>query len=226
MNFDGLKDTIVLLLSGERKIVNISNFTNDMVTFASSDDVATLLIHLGYLGYDFKTKEVFIPNKEISDEFVTAIRAIGWSDIINAIDTSNKLLNATWNIDTKIVAQAVDKAHNEISIIEYNDENSLACVIQLAYYSARQYYIIRREMQAGKGFADLVFIPRKNYINTPAMVVELKWDKSAKGAIRQIEDKQYPEVVKDYLGTILLVGINYDKNSKRHDCEIKQLIIT
>jgi len=80
-NYDGLKDAIILLLAGERKKIDIKSFTNDMVTFESYNDVLTLLIHLGYLGYDFETKEVFIPNKEISDEFETAVKNVGWNEI-------------------------------------------------------------------------------------------------------------------------------------------------
>ena len=221
-NYDGLKDTIIELLAGSRKLININNFTNDMVTFKTYDDVLTLLIHLGYLGYDIDSQEVFIPNKEISDEFVTAIRDAGWNEVIMAIKASNDLLKATWQEDAQSVAKAIDKAHNEISIIKYNDENSLSCVISLAYYSARQYYTIYREMPAGKGFADLIFIPRKNHMDKLAMIVELKWDKSAAGAIHQIENRQYPEALWDYKNNVLLIGINYDKDSKLHECEIKK----
>ncbi|MCL2323519.1 MAG: ATP-binding protein [Oscillospiraceae bacterium] len=222
INYDGLKDTIIELLAGARKHINISNFSNDMVTFKSSDDVFTLLIHLGYLGYDFEKEEVFIPNKEISDEFVTAIRDIGWGEITMAIDASNNLLKATWNGNTQAVAEAIEKAHLETSIIKYNDENALSCVLSIAYYSARNYYIIEREIPAGKGFADLFFRPRKNHQDKPAMLIELKWDKSALGAIQQIENKQYTDILKEYKKNALLIGINYDKDSKKHECIINR----
>ena len=221
INYCGLKDTIIELLAGIRKRINIDNFTNDMVSFKTYEDVLTLLIHLGYLGYDIETQEVFVPNKEISDEFVTAIRDAGWDEIITALEASDDLLNATWRGDSHEVARSIERAHNETSIIRYNDENALSCVISLAYYNARQYYNIVREMPAGKGFADLVFLPRKNYMNKPAMIIELKWNNPAAGAIRQIEDRQYPEALKDYRSNALLVGISYDKDSKRHECMIK-----
>ena len=221
-NYDGLKDTIIELLADIRKPINISNFSNDMVTFKTCDDVLTLLIHLGYLGYDIEKQKVFIPNKEISDEFVTAIRDAGWNEIITAIKASDDLLKATWRKDAEAVAQAIERAHNETSIIKYNDENALSCIISLAYYSARQYYNIYREMPSGKGFADLAFFPRKNHLDKPAMIVELKWDKSAAGAISQIEDRHYTEILKDYKDNALLIGINYEKNSKRHECVIKR----
>jgi len=222
INFSGLKDTIIKLLAGEKKRIDISNFTNDMVTFKTYEDVLTLLIHLGYLGYDLETQEVFIPNKEISNEFAVAIKDVGWEEIIVAIKTSNDLLNATWNEDTDVVAKAIEKAHNETSIIKYNDENALSCILSIAYYSAREYYYIEREIPAGKGFVDLFFRPRKNHLDKPAMLIELKWDKSAQGAIKQIEDKKYSEILKDYKNNSLLVGINYDKVSKKHDCIIKK----
>jgi len=221
MNYNGLKDVIIELLSGLKKQINISNFTNDMVTFKTYEDILTLLIHLGYLGYDSETREVFIPNKEIRDEFVTAIRDTDWGELVRAIHVSDALLKAVWKGDSEAVAQMVEQAHYETSIIKYNDENSLSCVISLAFYSAREFYEIRREMPAGKGFADMSFLPRKNHLDKPAMIVELKWGKSALEAIQQIESKQYTDILKDYKGNALLVGINYDKDTKRHECMIK-----
>jgi len=221
-DYNGLKDTIIELLAGARKFINISNFPNDMVTFKSLDDVLTLLIHLGYLGYDIETQEVFIPNKEISDEFVTAIRDVKWDEVIKAIDESKELLKATWNEDEEAVARRIEKAHLETSIIKYNDETALSYVLSIAYYSARQYYTIEREIPAGKGFADLFFRPRKKYMDKPAMIIELKWDKSANTAIQQIEDKKYTEILKEYKENALLIGINYDKASKHHECIIRR----
>lgn len=121
------------------------------------------------------------------------------------------------------VTQLIDKAHSDnTSILKYNDENSLSCVISLAYYSARKTYTIERELPAGKGFADLIFKPRKNNSN-PAMIVELKYDKSAEGALEQIKKKQYTGCLMDYSGEIILVGINYDKDDKQHICRIEKI---
>ena len=223
MNFDGLKDTIIELLSGEKVVIDTTKFTNDMVTFVTKDDVLTLLIHLGYLTYDFYTKEVSIPNYEISEQFASTIKVIGWSEVADSLKQSNELLKATLNYNEEKVAELIDKAHSDnTSILKYNDENSLSCVISLAYYSARKTYTIEREPPAGKGFADLIFKPRKNSSN-PAMIVELKYDKSAEGALEQIKKKQYADCLKDYSGEILLVGINYDKEDKRHTCKIEKI---
>jgi len=223
-NHDGLKDIVVRLLADERKKIDIRSFTNDMVTFETYDDILTLLIHLGYLGYTSETKEVFIPNKEISDEFVTAIKNANWDEISVALKKSDDLLKATWRGDSDTVAKSIEQMHSETSIIKYNDENALSCVVSLAYYSARQYYTIVREMPAGKGFADLVFLPRKKHLDKPAMIIELKWDKSADEAIQQITNRQYySDIIKDYRGNTLLIGINYDKGVKNNECVIKMV---
>lgn len=222
MNYDGLKDMVIELLAGEYKRVDTGTFTNDMTTFSSADDVLTLLIHLGYLGYDFTSEEVFIPNSEIAAEFVNAIKSAGWDEVVRSVKRSEELLQATWNRDTEQVAQGLEDAHFETSVLAYNDENSLSCVISLAYYSARVYYTVFRELPAGKGVADIVFLPRKNYMDKPAMLVELKWDKSAEGAIDQIKNRKYMKALEDYSGQLLLVGINYDKESKKHECVIEE----
>ncbi|MCU6720419.1 ATP-binding protein [Porcipelethomonas ammoniilytica] len=224
MNFGGLKDTIIELLAGQKAVIDTTTFSNDMVTFETKDDVLTLLVHLGYLTYDFYTKEVSIPNYEISEQFASTIKVMGWSEVANSLKLSDELLKSTLNCDGEKVAELIDKAHSDnTSILKYNDENSLSCVISLAYYSARKTYTIERELPAGKGFADLVFRPRKNNIN-PAIIVELKYDKSAEGAIEQIKKKQYADCLKDYSGDILLVGINYNKDTKKHDCVIEKIV--
>lgn len=223
MNFDGLRDTIVELLAGKKAVVDTTTFTNDMVTFETKDDVLTLLIHLGYLTYDFYTKEVSIPNHEIAEQFASTIKVMGWSEVVHSLKLSDELLKATLNCDEEKVAELIDKAHSEnTSILKYNDENSLSCVISLAYYCARKTYTMERELPAGKGYADIVFRPRRNN-NNPAIIVELKYDKTAEGAIEQVKTKQYTDCLSDYKGEILLVGINYDKEDKKHTCRIEKI---
>lgn len=223
MNFDGLKDKIIQLIAGKKIEINPRKFQNDMTTLRSADDVFTLLVHLGYLTYDFYTKQVWIPNSEVAQEFINSIEDGGWEEVVKAIKSSDDLLKATLNCDEEKVAYLIDKAHTDnTSILKYNDENSLSCVISLAYYSVRKTYTIDRELPAGKGYADLVFRPRKNNDN-PAMIVELKYDNSAEGAIEQIKKKQYADCLKDYSGEILLVCINYDKEQKNHTCKIEKI---
>lgn len=223
MNFDGLKDTIITMLGGIRCKVNPRTFQNDMTTFQGKDDVLTLLVHLGYLAYDIERKEVFIPNQEVEYEFASAIQGAGWKEVVNAIESSEELLNATLRKDGESVANGLNEFHREAaSVLAYNNENSLSCAVSLAYFSAREYYTVVREMPAGKGFADLVFLPRRNHPDKPALVVELKWDKSVQGAIDQIRNREYVKSLADYAGKLLLVGINYDKENKEHQCLIEE----
>ncbi|MCD8198195.1 MAG: PD-(D/E)XK nuclease domain-containing protein [Lachnospiraceae bacterium] len=140
-----------------------------------------------------------------------------------ALKESEDLLDATIHGEQDAVAAAMDSIHtSETSILQYNDENSLSCAITIAYYTARNYYTIIRELPSGRGFVDLVFIPLPG-TNKPAMIVELKYNKSAAGAIQQIKDKYYTGALKGYAGNLLLVGINYDKKEKTHTCVIEQV---
>lgn len=226
MNFDGMRSDIVRMLGGGHIKVNTRSFQNDMQTFHTKDDVLTLLIHLGYLAYDFIKEEAFIPNREITREFENAMSVGGWSEIMRVLKASEKLLEDTLHGDEISVAKGLDQAHTEVaSILTYNDENSLSCAISLAYYSARKDYKMIREMPAGRGFADVIFLPLPGTAK-PALVIELKYDKSASTAIRQIKDRQYTQALEGYSGEILLVGINYDKNSldKSHSCIIEKII--
>ena len=223
-NDDGLRDTVIKLLAGEKKKIDPSTFTNDMVTFNSQDDVLTLLVHLGYLTFDSETNEVAIPNYEVSEQFASTIRNKDWAEVSKALKVSDDLLQATLKGDAEKVAKLISDSHSEnTSILQYNDENSLACVLSIAYYSARKDYILHREFATGKGFADIVFIPRKN-VDKPAMVIELKCNKSADTAIEQIKRKQYTDKISEYTGEIILVGINYDTETKKHSCIIESVV--
>ena len=237
MNYEGLKDNVVRMLAGERCFVDPTGFQNDMSVIHSKDDVLTVLIHLGYLSYDWKESECYIPNREVSGEMVNAIKLNHWDHIIEAVEKSRQLLQATLRGDEEAVARGVDAAHDEnTSILSYNDENSLACVLSIAYYYASNDYLIHRELATGKGFADLVFIPRKN-VDSPAIVIELKYDKAVDTAIDQIKRKNYPAKVAQYLNLpssestsqlsplnshLLLVGVTYHRDTKQHECRIER----
>ena len=223
MDMDGLQNAIVRMLAGESIKVNVGTFSNDMITFATKDDVLTLLVHLGYLNYDGTKEMVSIPNKEVAQEYVNVISTMNWHGVADSVESSRKLLEALWEGDADAVAAGIEKAHDEISILQYNDENSLSCTINLAFYFARECYTIVRELPTGKGFADVCMIPRKRYVDKPAIVIELKWDKNAVGALDQIKEKQYGNALKDYQGNLLLVGINYNKTTKKHECVIETM---
>ena len=220
MNFEGLKDDIIKMLAGGRGKVNTTKFQNDMSIVRSRDDVLTVLIHLGYLSYNWRKKECYIPNLEVEGEMSNAVETTDWTNVVKALEASEELLQATLDGDCEAVARGIDVAHDEnTSILSYNNENSLACVLSIAYFYARNDYIIHRELASGKGFADLVLIPRKN-VDSPAIVLELKYNRDADSAIDQILRKQYPAKVAQYTDNLLLVGINYDKDTKTHTCKI------
>ena len=218
----GVQDVILKLLAGEKEKIDTTTFSNDMVTFATKDDVLTLLVHLGYLTYDAKTKEIWIPNDEVMEQFISTVKVMGWGSVVTALETSEKLLQATLSGDEQTVAELIEQVHQaNVSILKYNDENTLSCVISLAYYSAQKNYTLHREMPAGKGFADIVFEPNRN-CNLPALIVELKWGHSAEEAIEQIKRKDYLDCLQNYHGEVLLVGVNYDKE-KHHTCKIERI---
>ena len=223
MDMDGLKDAVVEMLAGASVRINTGTFANDMTTFATKDDVLTLLVHLGYLTYDSENETVTIPNKEVSREYVNAISTMDWHGVIQSVQASRELLSALWAGNADAVAKGIDRAHEEISILQYNNENALSCTINLAFYFAREYYTIVRELPTGKGFADICFIPRKLHLDKPAAIIELKWDKSATGALAQIKEKHYTAALHDYTGDLLLVGINYNKDTKKHECVIEKV---
>jgi len=225
LNMDGLKDAVVKMLAGESVPVDVSGFANDMTTFTCKDDVLALLIHLGYLTYNSDTRCVSIPNKEVSEVYVTSIKRMeGWGEVMRSVEASRKLLQSLWDMDADAVAKGIDQAHEEISILRYNDENSLSCTINLAFYFAKEYYTVIRELPTGKGFADICLIPRQLYADKPAVVIELKKDKDAQGAIDQIKQKNYVKALEDYRGNLLLVGINYGKD-KKHSCVIEKMVL-
>ena len=223
MNFDGLREKVIQMIAGEEVKINIASFQNDMLSFKSADDVLTLLVHLGYLTYNETTQTVRIPNHEVTLEFLNSIETGGWEEVADAIKLSDKLLEYTTAMKNEKVAEIIAKVHrNNTSIIKYNNENALSCVLSLAYYTAKKDYHIFRELPAGEGFADLVLVPKKN-VSRPAMIIELKWNQDVKTARNQIEDKHYVESLAGYKGDILLVGINYDKVSKKHECSIEKV---
>ncbi len=222
MDFKGLRQLIVDMLGGLRCHVDVEAFQNDITSFNSADDVITLLIHMGYLAYDYKTKEVFIPNEEVRSVFLRAIKNDGWDEVIKAVNASETLLKATLDMDERAVEQMIQEVHMQnASSLVYNNEISLSSVIVLAYYSACKDYVLIRELPAGQGFSDIVFLPKRTSLK-PALILELKWDKTAEGALSQIKNKRYTAALKEYKGNVLLVGINYEKKSKKHQCRIEK----
>ncbi|MCR5126629.1 MAG: ATP-binding protein [Lachnospiraceae bacterium] len=228
-NYEGLKDAVTLLMEGGRLKIDTSTYQNDMTTFTGRDDVLSLLVHLGYLGFDDEKSEVFIPNHEILDEFKTSTKGKEWTDTFKSFEISMELLEATWRCDADKVAELVENAHNKADNKTYNDESALSYSIQLAYYAARKYYTSIRELDAGKGYADIAFFPAPQYSDKPALLIELKYGKSTDTAIDQIRKQKYLDQFEHYSGNTLIIGINYNKdlsnidpNFKHHSCIIEK----
>lgn len=227
LDFDGLSKTIAELLGGIGVPVDTNGFANDLVTFRNRDDVLTLLIHLGYLAYDEDTQKVHIPNEEIRRDFAKTIRIVKRDETIRRVRESDRLIYDTVHMNADAVADQIEKIHaEETAVLFYNDEQALRSVIKLAYFSYKDQYLKFEELPAGNGYADIVYLPKKDSI-LPALLIEMKWNKSAVGAIAQIKNKHYPDAVKGLGCEVLLVGINYDKDApagkRKHECVIEKM---
>ncbi len=219
---DGLKEAIVQMLGGAHIRIDTGTFQNDMTTIQQKDDVLTLLIHLGYLAYDADAKCVFIPNEEVRQEFVRAVTTGRHQEIARLIRNSDVLLEQTLSMDEEAVAATIEEVHNAgTAPVFYNNEQALRSTIRFAYLSCMDEFIKVDELASGIGYADVVYIPKKGS-PMPILLIELKWNKTEDGAIRQIKKNQYPQVFRDYGSDVLLVGISYDVKSKKHTCKIEK----
>lgn len=231
LNFKGIKDDVITMIGGGRVEVNIRTFVNTMDSFETKDDVFTYLIHLGYLAYeipDYRTEingKCYIPNREIREQWVDAVRNDErYSEVIEQIQASRQLVEETINCNEKVVAAALDKAHQRATNpLTYNNEASFQSAIGLAYFYANLKYTVIKELPTGKGYADLALIP---YIpNIPALIIELKCSDSAGSAINQIKNKEYDDLLQHYRGDMLFVGVSYNKKSKKHTCKIERMVV-
>ena len=223
-NFEGAKDDIIKMLAGEDIDVNVTSYLNTMNEFATKDDMFTYLIHLGYLAYNRTENTCRIPNREVRQEWFNAIAVSHDYKVTDEIIKSSKeLLKKTLQGDGDAVAKALDVSHIHVaSNRSYNNEDVFQSAIYLAFIYALNEYDVRKEMTVGKGFADVVYIPINKKL--PAMVIELKHNKSSESALQQIKDKKYFDSMERYTGQVLLVGINYDENTKEHTCQIEELV--
>ncbi len=224
MDFEGMQEIISRLISGEEIEVDTDSFENDFETFKSRDDVLTLLIHLGYLTWNEEDGTAHIPNEEVRAEFRKILKSRDvnskWMDLISR---SRKLLEDTLAGDGGKVARTIEEIRStQYAPTFYNNEQALRYVVKFAYLAAVDQYLKIEELPSGKGIADVVFLPRRNSL-LPALVVELKWNKSSEGAVGQIKERNYPAVLKDYGGEIVMAGINYDPKTKEHSCVIERM---
>ena len=221
-NFAGTRDSVIQMLAGEEVDVNVTRYMNTMTSFHTKDDLFTYLLHLGYLAYNADGDTCRIPNKEVRQEWFNAIETDPEYAVTDEIIKASKaLLTETWKFNEEAVAKALDRSHIHVtSNRSYNNEDALQSAIYLAYIYALNRYTVVKEMTAGKGFADVVFIP---FIEgDPAMIIELKRNDCAESAINQINDRQYFDSLEHYSGALLFVGINYDEKDKTHSCKIER----
>ncbi|MBQ2351078.1 MAG: PD-(D/E)XK nuclease domain-containing protein, partial [Bacteroidales bacterium] len=219
-NFAGTREAVIRMLAGEEVDVNVTRFMNTMTSFHTKDDLFTYLIHLGYLAYDEDNETCRVPNREVMQEWQNAVSIDSDYSVTNRIISQSKLLlKETFEGNAEAVALALDESHiNVASNRSYNSEDVLQSAIYLAYIYALNKYTIVREMTAGKGFADVVYIPVKN--DVPAMIVELKRNGCVDSALNQIRERKYFMSLEHYHGDLLFVAINYDERTKRHECVI------
>lgn len=223
MDYEGVASDLLAMLDGAKLPARIEGFTNTMTEFRDKDDVYTLLVHLGYLGYDQVERAVFIPNEEIRREYVNALRGGTRLGLARLIGESRELITQTIEANCAYVADALDRAHTWAATpLHYNSEQALRAAIKFAYIAAIDDYLRIDELPGGKGFADLVFIPKPGS-TLPPLVVELKWNDTADAALAQIYARNYPAALAGLSGECLLVGVTYDTNTKDHSCQIERI---
>jgi hypothetical protein len=231
MDQDGLQDDVARLIAGESIVVDTDTFQNDVETFTCKDDVLALLIHLGYLTYE-EVRDSYddddgtltglarIPNEEVRAEFRKILRRATHKGLVALVRRSDDLLKDTLAGNHEAVARAIQEVHDsEYAPTFYNNEQSLRYVVKMTYLSCVDQYAKVEELPSGHGIADVVFLPSRRS-PLPAMVVELKWNESASGAIAQIKEKGYHTALRSFCGEIVLVGVSYDRKTKRHTCQI------
>ena len=220
-NVDGLRQAIIELMGGVEIEIDTAGYNNDL-TYSTRDAALTMFVHLGYLAFNQDSKTVRIPNEEIRLEFERTIRSTQNEETMKRVQESDQLIMDTIHGNADAVGAQIKKVHMETTNpLNANREDSLRAVIQVAYFAYRDYYMKLEELPTGEGYADIVYFPKPGK-GVPALLVELKWNKSAVGAIQQIKDKQYPNVLEGYGGELLLVGINYDKDSREYECRIEK----
>jgi hypothetical protein len=226
LNFEGLKDDIIKLCSGTSiRIYDIESFNTAEKNFPNKDSIYVYLVHLGYLGYNDEESTIYVPNEETRRELLHSVRDNHWPQYEGALKLSEQVVLATENKYTETVANLLAKVHEDkVPVLEYNSESALRYVVLMAYLAAEKDYLAPlNEFPTGKGFADIVYLPKKvSKKGKPALIIELKKDASAKVALEQIKERDYVSRVKEYTDNILLIGINYDSKSKQHSCIIEK----
>ena len=228
LNFEGLKDDIIKLCSGDTisiPLPEIKSYNTADLNFKNKVAIYVYLVHLGYLGYNDTESTIYVPNEETRVELLNSVKENHWTQYESALKLSEQVVVATYNKDAETVANLLSKIHEDkVPALEYNNESALRYVVLMAYLATESYYLAPlNEFPTGKGFADIVYLPiSANSKSKPALIIELKKDASAKVALEQIKERDYVSRVKEYTDNILLIGINYDSKTKQHTCLIEE----
>ena len=218
MDFDGLIESVANLFTGKSEAVGVLGFLNDWDSFRSKNEILTALIHMGYLTYS--NGKVSIPNKEVRIEFSKTIKKMSWATVPKLLKQSKDLLNAVLNQEEAKVAHMLEIVHDGMQEFkEYNNENTLKCVIHLAFYAALEEYELNFEEKTGKGYADCIMYPKR--LGNPGIILELKYNGTLEEAIDQIKNRDYSSALRNKVNRVYLVGINYKKDKKKHECRIE-----
>lgn len=217
----GLRQAIIELMGGVEIEIDPAGYDNDL-TYDTRDAALTMFVHLGYLAFNQEKKTVRIPNEEIRLEFQRTIKKSQNVETMKRVKESDQLIMDTIHGEEEKVALQIKSVHEESSNpLNHNSEDSLRAAIQVAYFAYKDYYLKCEEVATGEGYADMVYIPKQGK-GVPILLVELKWNKGADTAIRQIKDKGYADGLEDYGSEMLLVGISYDVKSKDYECKIEK----
>ena len=222
MNYDNgeLKDIICKMLLGNKVEIDVTEFENDLTKVDSADSALTVLIHLGYLAYDKKLKVCYIPNYEIKKEFERALKKLNWKEIYNPISNSKKLYEETLKGNVEFINKTLDENHKDLAgPFNKNKEDILGVIVEISYYSAKQFYNIKKEDTSILGKSNLSFIPYDN-CHIP-FIVELKVNFTPDEAIAQIKEKSYFNSLGNYHGKVLLLGISYDEKTLKHNSKVE-----
>lgn len=211
-NVDEVREDIVQLTAGIPVKIKLNGYSASDQRLTDRNEILSAMVVYGFLSYHNQTLR--IPNNELMEKYNRVLARKSMGKVAALVARSREVLEATVRGDADTVAEIIEQVHDiEIPLFKYSDENSLSCVVTLAYLYARDFYRVEREEKSGKGYCDYLFTPLDK--TDPAIILELKYGTSAEEALNQIKQKNYIQKVEDY-PEIILVGINYDKKGEKH----------
>ena len=229
-NIGAVRDDLVRMVAGETVRAEMKNYAASAMTLTSRDEILSAMTIYGFLTY--YNGRVQIPNHELMLKFQDVMSKDDMGYVAKLAKRSEQMLAATMRGDAREMAEIIEAAHDqEVPLLRYANEADLAALVNLVYLSARDRYFVRREEPAGKGVADVAFIP-KNPADKDCrpFIVELKAGVGADQALNQIRERNYASIFADALSgdehfaaSPLAVGIAWDEKTKTHECLVEEL---